>query len=74
MLSRYSIEQPNRHHVTTDGSLFGSLRQVQCVWMVRHNLIMTRRPMDGMYGMLDAEFEVQRAVKQVETHGVQLLT
>ena len=56
-------------HVATDGTLLGIAGKwgehvvgQWCNW----NIMKNWRPLHGMYGSMEAEFEVQRTIKRVE--------
>ena len=54
-----------RDHVATDASLLGGFRQMGSMWLISDRGE-EMEPVRGMYGTLDAEFEVQRTIKRAE--------
>ena len=57
-----------RDHVATDGSLFGKTgKWGACGWaVVQLDYDEEKGPLHGMYGSIEAEFELQRTVKRAE--------
>ena len=54
-------------HVATDGSLLGTAGKWRaCGWSVQLDYDEALGPLHGMYGSMEAEFEVQRTIKRVE--------
>ena len=55
-------------HVTTDGSLLGTAgKWGGCGWaVVQLDYDVEMGPLHGMYGSMEAEYEVQRTIKRAE--------
>ena len=55
-------------HVATDGSLLGTAGKWRaCVWsVVQLDYDEELGPLHGMYGSVNAEFQVQRTIKRAE--------